>query len=205
MIQQAGLGEIVLAAFLASVVGRLARMRAYGGTDVGEPDIHLWQQSNPVVTEALVQLTWGGPQVLYNGGLQQARVRYYDADRQRPGLPSCVAALVSSIEPHATVVDLVNLDPERSRTVIVQAGAFAEHTIGAVRYTASPDDSWLGSLYDYGHGEPAVVEHGADVGGPWLTVELPASTRVTLTLDMSMHTRTPSYATPFDGGLPERA
>ena len=190
--------EQILAAAQAQARHRLARMRMYSGTAVGEPDIHLWQQSNPVVTEALVQLTWGGPQVLYNGGLQQARVRYYDADRQRPGLPSCVAALVSGIEPHATVIDLVNLDPEHSRTVIVQAGAFAEHTIGAVRYTTSPDDSWLGSLYDYGHGEPAVVEHSADVGGPWLTVELPASTRITLTLDVDLHTRTPSYGTPFD-------
>ena len=197
--------EQMLAAAQAQARHRLARMRAYRGTDVREPDIHLWQQSNPVVTEALVQLTWGGPQVLYNGGLQQARVRYYDAERQRPGLPSCVAALVSSIEPHATVIDLVNLDPEQARTVIVQAGAFAEHTIEAVRYTASPDDSWLGSLYDYGHGEPAVVEHRTDVGGPWLTVELPASTRIALTLDMGLHTRTPSYGTPFGGDLPERA
>ena len=151
--------EQMLAAAQAQARHRLARMHAYRDTDVGEPDIHLWQQSNPVVTEALVQLTWGGPQVLYNGGLQQARVRYYDADRRRPGLPPCVAALVSGIEPHATVIDLVNLDPEQARTVIVQAGAFAEHTIETVRYTACPDDSWLGSLYDYGHGEPAVVEH----------------------------------------------
>jgi hypothetical protein len=195
--------EQMLAAAQAQARHRLARMRIYSGIDVGEPAIHLWQQSNPVVTEALVQLTWGGPQVLYNGGLQQARVRYYDADRQRPGLPASVAALVSGIEPDATVIDLVNLDPEHSRTVIVQAGAFAEHTIGAVQYTASADDSWLGSLYDYGHGEPAVVENGADVGGPWLTVELPASTRITLTLDMGLHTRTPSYGTPFDQAGPE--
>jgi hypothetical protein len=111
----------------------------------------------------LVQLTWGGPQVIYNGGLQQARVRYYDAGRRRPGLPASVAALVSSIDPQATVVDLVNLDPEHDRTVIVQAGAFAEHTLQAVRYTACPDRSWLGGLYDYGHREPAVSEHHAEV------------------------------------------
>jgi hypothetical protein len=48
--------------------------------------------------------------------------------------------------PQATVVDLVNLDPEHDRTVIVQAGAFAEHTLQAVRYTACPDRSWLGGL-----------------------------------------------------------
>ena len=120
-------------------------------------------------------------------------------------LPTSVAALVSSIEPHSTVIDLVNLDSEQARTVIVQAGAFAENTIATVRYTACPDDSWLGSLYDYGHGEPAVVERSTDVGGPWVTVELPASTRITLALEMSMHTRTPSYGTPFSGDLPGHA
>jgi hypothetical protein len=108
-----------------------------------------------------------------------------------------VAALVSSIDPQATVVDLVNLDPEQDRTVIVQAGAFAEHTIETVRYTACPDRAWLGRLYDYGHGEPTVTEHRAGVGGPWLTVRLPASTRIRLTLTLALRTRPPSYAAPF--------
>jgi hypothetical protein len=189
--------EKILAAAQAQVRHRLARMQAYRDTDVAEADIHLWQQCNPVVTEALVQLIWGGPQVIYNGGLQQARVRYYDAVRRRPGLPASVAALVSSIDPQATVVDLVNLDPEQERTAIVQAGAFAEHTIEAVRYTACPDRSWLGGLYDYGHGEPTVTEHHAAVGGPWLTVRLPASTRIRLTLKLALRTRPPSYAAPF--------
>jgi len=194
--------EKILAAAQAQVRHRLARMRAYRGADVAEADIHLWQQCNPVVTEALVQLTWGGPQVIYNGGLQQARIRYYDAARRRPGLPASVAALVSSIDPAATVVDLVNLDPEHDRTMTVQAGAAAEHAIEAVRYTACPDRSWIGGLYDYGHSEPTVIEQRVEVGGPWLTVRLPASTRIRLTLTLALRTRNPSYAPPFDGDLP---
>ena len=146
-----GYPEKVLAAAQAQVRHRLARMAAYWDREVPEEDIHLWQQSNPVVTEALVQLTWGGPQVVYNGGLQQARVRYYDAEAERPGLPPAVAALVSSIDPEATVVDLINLDPQEPRTVIVQAGAFAEHAIRSASYTASRDPSWIGDMYDYGH------------------------------------------------------
>jgi hypothetical protein len=197
--------EKILAAAQAQVRHRLARIRAYGDVDVSEADIHLWQQCNPVVTEALVQLTWGGPQVIYNGGLQQARIRYYDAGRRRPGLPASVAALVSSIDPAATAVDLVNLDPEQDRTVIVQAGAFAEHAIEAVRYTACPDRSWIGSLYDYGHSEPTVIERHAEVGGPWLTIFLPASTRIRLTLTLALRTRNPSYATPFDWDPPAAA
>jgi hypothetical protein len=151
-----------------------------------------------VVTEALVQLTWGGPQVLYNGGLQQARVRYYDAAARRPGLPPAVAALVSSIDPQATTVDLINLDPANPRSVILQAGAFAEHTIRFVRHTGCADPSWIGDLYDYGHGQPAVTSVSTVVNGPWLRVELPRSTRVRLTLRLDTHTRTPSYRTPFD-------
>ena len=124
--------ERILAAAQAEVRHRLARGLRYRDSDVAEADIHVWQQCNPVVTEALVQLTWGGPQVIYNGGLQQARVRYYDAERRRPGLPGSVAALVSSIDPAATVVELVNLSPQQDRTVVVQAGAFAEahHRVG---------------------------------------------------------------------------
>jgi hypothetical protein len=188
--------ERILAAAQAQVRHRLARMRAYRGLDVSEADIHLWQQCNPVVTEALVQLTWGGPQVIYNGGVQQARVRYYDADRGRPGLPASVAALVTSIGPAATVLELVNLSPEHDRSVIIQAGAFAEHTIETARYTAHEDSSWLGSLYDYGHGDPSLIERQAEVQGPWLTVRLPASSRIRLTLTLALRTRRPSYAMP---------
>ncbi len=94
-----GYPEQILAAAQAQVRHRLNRIQAHRDTEVTEADIHLWQQCNPVVTEALVQLTWGGPQVIYNGGLQQARVRYYDAGQRRPGLPASVAALVSSIDP----------------------------------------------------------------------------------------------------------
>jgi hypothetical protein len=136
--------------------------------------------------------------VIYSGGLQQARIRYYDVGRRRPGLPASVAALVSSIDPRETVIDLVNLDPAQDCALIVQGGAFAEHTIEAVRYTACRDSSWLGSLYDYGHGEPTVTEEHAAVRGPWLTVRLPASTCIRLTLTLALRTRHPSYATPFD-------
>ncbi|WP_327287616.1 hypothetical protein [Streptomyces sp. NBC_01198] len=194
-----GYPEKILAAAQAQVRHRLSRMEAYRDTEVPEADIHLWQQSNPVVTEALVQLTWGGPQVVYNGGLQQARVRYHDAAARRPGLPAGVAALVSAIDPQATVVDLVNLDPESARSVIVQAGAFSEHTIRSVDYSVCDDPSWIGDLYDYGHTAPTVTAASTTVGGPWLRVELPRSSTVRLTLRLDLRTQPPTYRSPFDG------
>jgi len=192
-----GYPERILAAAQAQVRHRLARMERYRDHDVSEADIHLWQQSNPVVTEALVHLTWGGPQVIYNGGLQQARVRYYDAQARRPGLPPSVAALVSSVDPRATIIDLVNLDPRAARSVVLQAGAFAEDTIRMAGHTVCTDPSWIGDLYDYGHREPAVMLALTRVDGPWLCVELPRSTRVRLTLRLDLRTQPPSYRTPF--------
>ncbi|MFC0438889.1 hypothetical protein [Kutzneria buriramensis] len=190
--------ERILAAAQAQVRHRLTRMARHKDWDVPEADIHVWQQSNPVVTEALVQLTWGAPQVVYNGGLPQARLRYHDGDARRPGLPPAVAALVSCVDPEATVVELVNLDAHQPRTVIVQAGAFAEHTIRTVSHTVCHDDSWIGDLYDYGHRQPQVTEESSRVDGPWLAVELPASTRIRLTLALTLRANTASYRTPFD-------
>ncbi|MFF5985142.1 hypothetical protein ACFY78_40580 [Streptomyces olindensis] len=192
-----GYPERILATAQAQVRHRLRRIDRYRDLDVPEADIHVWQLCNPVVTEALVQLTWGGPQVLYNGGLQQARLRYHDAEARRAGLPPDVAALVTSIEPEATTVELVNLSPEAERTVIVQAGAFAEHTITTVRYTTCADDSWVGDMYDYGHTEPVVTEAETVCDSAFLTVRLPASTRIRLTLRLRLRTHTPSYRTPF--------
>ncbi|MCX5058936.1 hypothetical protein OG895_02805 [Streptomyces sp. NBC_00201] len=189
--------ERILATAQAQIRHRLKRIDRYRDLDVPEADIHVWQQSNPVATEALVQLTWGGPQVLYNGGLQQARLRYHDAEARRAGLPQDVAALVTSIDPEATTVELVNLAPETDRTVIVQAGAFAEHTITAVRYTTA-DDGWIGDMYDYGHTEPVVTEAELPCDSPFLTVRLPASTRIKLVLRLDLRANTPSYRTPFD-------
>jgi len=46
---------------------------------------HHWQTVNPVTTEALVQLRLGAPQIMYNGGLLHATIRYFDPARSRPG------------------------------------------------------------------------------------------------------------------------
>jgi hypothetical protein len=80
----------------------------------------------------------------------------------------------------------------------VQAGAFAEHTIRGVRHTVCHDSTWIGDLYDYGHGRPAVTSDTTTVDGSWLIVELPRSTTISLTLGLDLRTRPPSYRTPFD-------
>jgi len=171
-------------------------MEELAGQEVREADIHRWQDLNPVVTEVLTQLTWGGPQVIYNGGPAQARLRYYDADRRRPGLPPDVAALVSSIDPAATGVTLVNLSGTRTRTAVVQAGAFAEHDIAVARYeTAAP--GWAGSHTDYLARAPELSVRETEVGGPWLDVVLPPGGQVSLTLALATRVRVPAMRSPW--------
>ena len=92
------------------------------------------QVRNPITVEGLVQLTMGGPLFMYNGGLLMARLRYFDMDRRRPGLPPDVAALVETLEDKHTVLHLVNLHPTQEREVLLQAGVFGEHRFTQIAY-----------------------------------------------------------------------
>jgi hypothetical protein len=54
-------------------------------------------------------------------------LRYFDPARRRAGLPEDVAALIDRIMPEGVAVTLVNTSPVEARTVIIQAGGYAEH------------------------------------------------------------------------------
>jgi hypothetical protein len=107
--------------------------------DPTTPDTRLadWPlRHNPVTTQALVQLTCGGHR-LERGldrlfGLLHARLRYFDPERRRAGLPSDVAALITQMQATFVRVILVNMNPVESRSVIVQAGAYGENQIRQV-------------------------------------------------------------------------
>jgi hypothetical protein len=189
--------EKILRAAEHQVRRRLALIDEHADQEVDEADIHLWQLVQPIVTEALCQVTMGGPQVIYNGGQQQARVRWFDVGARRPGLPSDVAALVSAIDPAATVVDVVNLSATTGRTLVLQAGAFAEHDVVRVTYDTH-DGRWAGSFYDYVEDEIETGLTSLDVGGPYLRVELPAGTRVRLTLELTLRANPQTYLAPWD-------
>jgi hypothetical protein len=87
---------------------------------------------NPVATDAMVQLMWGALLPGREGGLLNARLRYFDPDRKRAGLPEDVAALVSELSGTRTAVTLVNLSPSQPRTVILQGGGYGEHQLVSV-------------------------------------------------------------------------
>ncbi len=151
--------------------------------DDGDPedwDVHHWQNINPVHTEALVQLTCGGPQIIYHGGLLHVRVRYYDLDARRPGLPKDVGALVDEIDGDSTQVTLVNTNPLRPRRLVMQAGAFGEHTFTQVTDVA-PDET---------------SQETVDVKDKHLEVHLAPGGMVRLELGMKRYDNDPSYEQP---------
>ncbi|MFB6136458.1 MAG: hypothetical protein ABEJ04_06830 [Halobacteriaceae archaeon] len=136
---------------------------------------------NPVTTEALVQLTTGAPQEVFNGGLPLSTLRHFDPERRRPGLPDGVAALVTDLDPDAATVAFVNLADE-PRTVTVQAGGFAEHRFTAVAVDADGEG---------GRGRERADARTVDV-------DLAGSSRGTVAFGLDRFARDPTYAFPWN-------
>src|SRR5262245_47708190 len=129
---------------------------------------------NPAAVDALIRLTLGGLPPGREGGLLNARLRYFDPSRKRAGLPEDVAALVSEMTDTRTVVTLVNLNPVSSRAVVVQGGAYAEHRIESAEV----------------NGEVVAVNSQS------FTVKLGPGAGSQLTLKMKRYSEKPSVAFP---------
>jgi hypothetical protein len=130
---------------------------------------------NPAATESLVHLMWGGLMPGRNGGLLDARVRYFDPGRKRAGVPEDVAALVSEISENKTTVTLVNLHTSQPRTVIVQGGGYGEHQLVSVRRDGK----------------------STPIGSPLLTVHLEPGCGQTLELTMRRYANAPTARHPW--------
>ena len=116
---------------LEVVRDRVERFRA----DMSTPDTRLCDDMNglnPAQTDVLTSLMLGGLEPGHCGYPLHARVRYFDPERRRPGLPEDVAALVETLSAGEATVSLVNLDQVRGHTVIVQGGAYGEHRVTGV-------------------------------------------------------------------------
>src|SRR5256885_6522393 len=86
-------------------------------------------KSNQASVHALLALTMGGVHPGVGGNSLVARLRYFDAERRRPGLPEDVAALVERLSKDEAVVTLVNVNQLQARTLVVQGGAYGEHQV----------------------------------------------------------------------------
>ncbi|WP_414664975.1 hypothetical protein [Horticoccus sp. 23ND18S-11] len=131
---------------------------------------------NPTTIGALTQLTEGGLVPGRDGSLLLARLRYFDPEQRRAGLPPDVAALVSAMTDTSTVVTLVNLGATTARSVIVQGGAYGEHRIAAITID--------------GRRQEVGANH------VWVTLAPGSGAKVTLT--MQRYAETPTMSLPWE-------
>jgi hypothetical protein len=134
------------------------------------------QRFNPVRTEALVNLTLGGNHPGTSGNILHSRVRYFDPERRRAGLPEDVAALVERISPSGITLTLVNVGQVEPRTVVVQAGAYGEHRFGSVRSNG----------------------RAVEVNGQVFQVKLAPGAGETFEIGMELFARQPAAAFPWE-------
>ena len=153
---------------------RLRKNQAEMRADTASPDTRLsddMNHINPAVTETLTQLMLGGLPTGRTGGPLHARLRYFDPDRRRAGVPEGVAALVEQLTAGSVTVVLVNTNQVAPRRVTVQGGAYAEHRFGSVEVDgqslAVEDDSFEVNLAP-GCGARLVIETDRYANAPTL-------------------------------------
>jgi len=183
--------EKILKANLSLVQRQLDKMRSAEGDPEGWlsdgynlkdlSSIHKWQEMCPVYPEGLLQLTLGAPMHISHGGLQHARVRYFDAAARRPGLPPQVGALVEGLTDESVTLTLVNLDEGEEKEVVIQAGGFGEH-----RFTnAEVRDEEGNSI------------RCVALSNKWLRIRLERAAGARLELRMDRYVNKPTYETPW--------
>ena len=100
---------------LETVRSRMEGVRA----DTASPDTRMSDDMNslqPAITAALTELMLGGLPTGREGHPLHARLRYFDPERRRAGVPEDVAALVTRMTDAETSVTLVNVNQVEART-----------------------------------------------------------------------------------------
>ena len=148
-------------------------------TDPETRECYHFQAFNPVLPEALVQLAMGTPAAIYNGGLLQSHLRYFDAESRRPGLPEYVAALADKVTADSISLSLVNTDAVDSRTVLIQSGCFAEHEFTEATMEGEDGDKQL-----------------IEIRGTQFQVHLGPSAQTRLHIGLKRYCHRPTYEFP---------
>ena len=157
-------------AIRAHVVGLRADRTTPGSRLADDPMAY-----NPATVPNLVNLMLGGLYPGHVGSPLHCRVRYFDPEKRRAGLPEDVAALVDRLSNKETGLTLVNISPVATRTVIVQGGAYGEHRF----HTATVN------------GKPTRIDSST------FTVELGPSSGVHLVLNTKRYANSPTMSFPW--------
>ena len=172
-----GYAEAELERGIEQVRARMQKM----AEDETAPDTRLSDDMNginPAITEPLVRTMLGGIPVGRSAHTLHCRLRYFDLDERRAGVPPDVAALVEQMSDDSVTVQLVNLDPVSSRRVVVQGGAYAEHELQRVTV-----------------GDQTIDVPG---DGTHFTVELAPGAGQRLHIAQKRFARQPTFAFPWD-------
>lgn len=162
---------------LDTVRQRVEKLRA----DDSSPDTRLsddMNNSNPAITSALTQQMLGGLPTGRTGFPLHCRLRYFDPEGRRAGVPEGVAALVDSMSADEVTLQIVNTDPLRRRSVVVQGGAYAEHQIASVASDAGTES----------------------VDGSHFTLHLDPGAGSHLTIKMKRYSNAPTFTFPWHRG-----
>jgi hypothetical protein len=170
-----GYPERALSADLARIRSRVAGLRR----DSTTPDTRLADDPmkyNPASIHGLLALAMGGVHPGVGGNSLVARLRYFDPDKRRAGLPDDVAALVERLTPDEATVTLVNINQLNSRTIVVQGGAYGEHQLASAK----------------------LADTQTAVDSSRVTIKLSPGAGATLTLKMKRHANQPTLGLPWN-------
>ena len=145
--------------------------------DITTPDTRLadWPLGfNPAAPYELIRLMLGGH--LYGKiYVPHTRVRYFDPEQRRAGIPPDVGSLVTELKPDSVRLVLVNLNPVHGRRLILQTGTYGEHECLEVRIG---DREWT-------------------VGGRYFHVSLAPGAGAELTISMRRYANPPTLSFPW--------
>jgi hypothetical protein len=151
--------------------------------DTCSPDTRLsddMNHINPAKTATLTQLMLGGLPTGRVGSPLYCRLRYFDPDNQRAGIPEDVAALVEKLSDDTVTLTLVNINPIEPRKVVVQGGGYAEHEIASV--TPNGGES-------------------IEIGSSTFSIQLAPGCGARLEIKTKRHANRPTLAFPWDRAL----
>ncbi|MCE9533712.1 MAG: hypothetical protein K8T89_21680 [Planctomycetes bacterium] len=146
--------------------------------DTTTPDTRLADDPmkfTPANVNSMIALAMGGLPPGKAGGALFCRLRYFDPENRRSGLPEDTAALIEKMTADQVVVSLANVNQLEQRTVMVQAGGYAEHQF----LNATIDGKEIG------------------INGTAVKVRLAPGAGGTLTINMKRYVNPPTLSVPW--------
>jgi hypothetical protein len=160
-------------------LNNVRQMTAAFEKDPSTPDTRLADDSmryNPCSVESLVELAMGGLIGGKNRLVLHSRLRYFDAEKRRAGLPEGVAALVEQMTADSVTLWLVNVDQVYPRTVVIQGGSYGEHQFR----------------------EASLETGNVSIDAPEVSVRLAPGSGAKLRLSMQRHANQPTWSFPWE-------